>query len=94
MSGRTKPLASWDDEQSSHPELVWWSRLDNKYQIEVHRKGERKARLFIFDHTDGDKVLKSFDVGLSYGAIFGPDIADVSVWQGMAANFVDSLLKE
>jgi hypothetical protein len=91
MTDETNPLANWDDEQSSHPELVWWSRLDNKYQIEVHRKGERAARLVIFDHSNNDKMLKGFDVGLSYGAIFGPDIDDVSAWQDMAVNFIDSL---
>ncbi|OGN10828.1 MAG: hypothetical protein A3B91_03520 [Candidatus Yanofskybacteria bacterium RIFCSPHIGHO2_02_FULL_41_29] len=93
MIDKVTPLANWDDDQSSHPELVWWSRLDNKYQIEVHRKGARVAKLVIFDHGDNDKMLKSFDVGLSYGAIFGPDTDDVSTWQAMAIEFVDSLPK-
>jgi hypothetical protein len=28
-------------------------------------------------------------VGLSYGAIFGPDVTDVSEWQRIAVEFVD-----
>ena len=91
MTENVKPLADWDNEQSSNPNLVWWSRLDNRYQIEVYRKGEHEAKLVIFDHTDNDKVLMSLDVGLSYGAIFGPDVDDVMYWQEMACNFVDSL---
>lgn len=94
MADEIQPLADWDNDQSSHPELVWWSRLDNRYQIEVHRKGERTAKLIIFDHNQNDEVLKTFDVGLSYGAIFGPDIDDVSTWQDMAVEFVDSLPKQ
>ena len=86
MTENVKPLADWDNEQSSNPNLVWWSRLDNRYQIEVHRKGEREAKLVIFDRKDNNKVLMSLNVGLSYGVIFGPDVDDITYWQEMACN--------
>ena len=91
MAKNISPLADWNIEQSSNPNLVWWSKLDNRYQIEIHRKTESMAELVIFDHADNNKVLKTFDVGLSYGAIIGPDIDDVATWQKMACEFVDSL---
>lgn len=88
------PLAKWDDNDSSHENLVWWSRLDGKYQVEVQRTGSYTAELVVYDHADGDKELMREAVGLSYGARFGPDVSDVSLWQNKSADFVDSLPKQ
>lgn len=86
-----QPLARWNDDNLSHPQLVWWSRLDNKYQVEVHRTGDRTGVLYVFDHNDNNKELFSKDVDLSYGAQFGPDVADVAEWQKATGEFVDSI---
>ena len=32
-----KPLAVWSDDQSSSEALVWWTRLDSRWQVEVQR---------------------------------------------------------
>lgn len=88
-----KPLANWDDDDSSHPDLVWWSRLDGRYQVEVHRTGSHSGVLLIFDHQDGDKLIHQEDVGLYYGAIFGPDFADVAEWQEKTIRVIDNLPK-
>jgi len=85
------PLAKWEDNDSRHENLVWWSRLDNRYQIEVQRTGERAGDLVIYDHSDGDKELLRESVGLSYGARFGPDVSDVEDWKERAVKFVDGL---
>ena len=88
------PLAKWGDDDSEHENLVWWSRLDGKYQIEVQRTGEYSAELVIYDHLDKDKELMREKVSLSYGAKFGPDTADVEDWQKKGVEFVDNLNKK
>jgi len=87
----SQPLATWTDDASRHPLLVWWSRLDNRYQIEVQRTGQGTANLCIFDHNEGDKELLCEPTGLMYDALFGPDVDDVSKWQDRGVQFVDSL---
>lgn len=91
------PLANWDDDKSSHPKLVWWGKLDDRYQIEVQRVGGGsesgyRGTLFVFDHQGGNKRLLGEQVGLSYRAMFGPDVQDVSGWQDRAAKFIDEEL--
>ena len=86
-----KPLAVWEDDNSSHTDLVWWVRLDDRYQIEVHRIGEYKGILCIFDHDSKDALLYIEEVVLSYNALFGPDISDVGEWQKKVVEFVDNL---
>lgn len=105
-----EPLARWETEEITDPgRLVWWSRLDNRYQIEVHRLDEDLADklgidmsdqetqgyrgvLCIFDHEQEDALLGIERVGLSYGAMFGPDVMDVEEWQMKVVNFVDNVL--
>lgn len=90
-----EPLADWDELDNTNatvPEkIVWGAQLDGRYQIEIQRIDNATASLCIFDHQDGMKELKCWDVTLSYGAMFGPDIDDVSQWMDMAADFVDNL---
>ena len=87
----TKPIVPWDaDETFAHIDIVWNSKLDERYLIEVRRTGELTATLLIFDHENDDEELISFDVGLLYGAPFGPDVADVAEWQEKILDFVDN----
>ncbi len=83
------PLAVWDDNHSAHPNLVWWSRLDHRFQIEVQRVDNYAAKLIIFDHLNENAELLCEDVGLSYGALFGPDVSDVDEWQNRCMKFID-----
>lgn len=85
------PLAVWDNNDSSHPQLVWWTRLDQRWQVEVQRVNDYNATLCVFDHTHDNTLRHSEPVGLAYGAIMGPDVDDVRTWQESAIAFVDSL---
>lgn len=86
-----KPIVPWDaDEKFTHKDIVWHSKLDERYLIEVRRTGWRAANLFIFDHNNDDKKLTQFKVRLSYGAQFGPDVADVEEWQEKVVDFIDN----
>jgi hypothetical protein len=101
-----QPKAHWETEEiNDTASLVWWSRLDGRYQIEVHQATEDALHalglnrgsdrvyqgiLCIFDHDNDDELLMAEAVPLSYGAIFGPDVDDVAVWQERVIAFVDS----
>jgi hypothetical protein len=84
-----KPLVQWEDDQSGHVDLVWGSRLDKRYQIEVQRTGYYTGQLCIFDHQEDDRLLHEEPVFLSFGALFGPDVSDVLVWQELAVTLID-----
>ncbi len=66
--------------------VVWTSTLDGKYEVTVTRTGDYHGELTI---SEGGQVLHSESVGLSCGAIFGPDVADVADWRRIAVEFVD-----
>lgn len=85
------PLASWSHDDSAHPELVWWAKLDDRWQIEVQRTDAYHATLCVFDHDNSDVLAHSEPVGLSYGALFGPDMGDVAHWQDKVMAYVDSV---
>jgi len=66
--------------------VVWTSILDKRYEVTVTRSDDYLAELTI---SEGNQVLHRESVGLSYGAIFGPDVADVADWRRIAVAFVD-----
>lgn len=66
--------------------VVWTSTLDRRYEVTVTRSGDYYGELAV---SEGNQILHRESVGLSYGAIFGPDVADVADWRRIAAEFVD-----
>jgi hypothetical protein len=68
------------------PNIVWTSTLDGKYVLTITRIDEYLGELTL---SEGDLVLHREVVGLSYGSLFGPDLADVADWQRIAVEFVD-----
>jgi hypothetical protein len=69
-----------------HPNVIWTSTLDGKYALTITRIDDYLGELTI---SEGDVLLHREVVSLSYGALFGPDVADVSEWQRIAVDFVD-----
>ncbi len=94
------PLAVWDSQDPRAEGLVWWTRIDKRYQIEVHRVpfidelSAYHGTLHIFDHGDGDRLLHSEHVPLAYGAIVGPDQDDVLDWQNTCLKLIDAMNEE
>ncbi len=84
------PLMSWDDKEIAKGDVIWWAKLDQRYQIEVQGIADRHAQLLIFDHENADALLFSETVPLAYGALFGPDIQDVEDWKDKAIAFIDA----
>jgi len=67
---------------------IWQAELDGKYKCSVTRINKRGGTLRVED-TESGKILLEQDVGLLYGAQFGPDVEDVEKWQGICVAVVD-----
>lgn len=67
---------------------IWEAELDGKFKCTVTRINKRGGALRVED-TEAGKVLLEQDVGLMYGAQFGPDIEDVDKWQSICVAVVD-----
>jgi hypothetical protein len=73
-------------------ENIWESMLDNRYKCTVTRISKRGGNLRVID-TESQRELLNQDIGLMYGAMFGPDVDDVAKWQDICAAVVDRDLK-
>ncbi len=87
------PIAPYEDLQFEAENLVWQSRLDGRYQIEVQRipKETHRGIFVIFDAQQDLKQIYAEDVPLMYGAQFGPDMSDVKSWMDKGCVVVDNL---
>jgi hypothetical protein len=66
------------------PQTIWESTLDDRYEVQLAPYG---CELTIRD--EGEEIF-SQQVGLSCGAVVGPDVSDIAEWQEIAANFIDN----
>ncbi len=69
-------------------ETIWESELDGKFSCSVVRINKRGGNLRVVEMSTGRELLNQ-DVGLMYGAQFGPDIEDVAKWQDICTAVVD-----
>jgi len=69
-------------------EVVWESVLDDRYDCKVTRNSEYSGQLKVLD-TQTKESLYDEEVFLSYGALFGPDVADVADWRDKIVKVVD-----
>lgn len=88
-----KPLMDWDSNEpyDEQGKVVWWTRFDGRYQVEVHAgplESEHRGHLLIWDRDRDLQLVHTTPVALSYGAKFGPDVADVSLWKHLVTIFV------
>lgn len=91
-AAKPTPLARWDDDSSSHPDLIWWAQLDQRYLVEAVRAGTPgRADLRIYDHEHGSALVARHPVALEGDATYGPSIGDVVAWQRLATTTVDGL---
>jgi hypothetical protein len=67
---------------------IWENRLDDKYDVFVEQTSGYNGFLVILE---GDKELIREEVSISYGAKFGPDVADVAEWEQRCMDFIDEL---
>ena len=69
-------------------ETIWEANLDNRYSCSVVRINKRGGNLRMVETATGRELLNQ-DVGLLYGAQFGPDVEDVDKWQGICIAVAD-----
>jgi hypothetical protein len=76
--------------QEEEPQVVWENTVDNQtWRVWVERISSYKGRLQVA-HMDTDEVILNKEVGLAYQAIFGPDVADVALWEDLAVKAIDA----
>ena len=68
--------------------IIWEAELDGKYKCSVTRINKRGGNLRVVESATERELLNQ-DVGLMYGAQFGPDIEDVEKWQSICTAVVD-----
>lgn len=86
------PVMDWDSTEPTDGDwVVWWSRLDDRYQVEVTREPDNTShgKLTIYDHANDNAEVHTEQVELAYGAVFGPDTGDVDQWMAIALRVVD-----
>lgn len=66
---------------------LWESKLDGKYHCSVHRMSPYQGLLLLNEDTTN---LLTKDVTVSYNALFGPDVQDVTDWQNICIDFIDN----
>ena len=70
-------------------DVIWEATVDNgKFKCIVERINKRGGHLRLIE-VDTNLVLLEQDVGLMYGARFGPDIDDVEKWQSVCIAVID-----
>ena len=69
-------------------DTIWSAKLDGKFTCSVVRINKRGGNLAIVEDATGRQLLNQ-DVGLLYGARFGPDIEDVQKWESICLAVVD-----
>ena len=67
-------------------DTIWSSKLDGRYDCAVTRTDHYQGKLTI---EDAGTVIFEQDVGLAYGAVFGPDVDDVAAWQDICCQEID-----
>lgn len=71
--------------------IVWEAKLDEVYDCKVTRIDEYKGKLTVTDLSNN--VLLDEEVGLMYGARFGPDVSDVALWEDKCVEVIDKLIE-
>lgn len=71
-------------------DVIWEVTVDDhRYRARVVRVGSYSGVLTVTDLANEVELLRA-DVGLSYGARFGPDGSDVLDWQHLALAAIDA----
>lgn len=71
-------------------DVVWEVTLDdNTWSAKVVRLTDYTGELTVTEVSTGEVVHRE-TVGLSYQAIFGPDVSDVEDWQSKVLDVIDN----
>jgi hypothetical protein len=74
--------------------MVYENTVDNgEFHVSVEQTGEYQGQLKVKVVETG-QILLDEQVGLAYGARFGPDVADVYSWQERAIEVIDKYIEK
>lgn len=69
--------------------VVWENSVDQGvWAVKVVRTAPYQGKMTV-THVALDKVVLETEVGLAYDAVFGPDVADVAMWQESCIEAID-----
>ena len=71
---------------------IWYGTVDNgqwECRVEGDPDERYRGRLKVNNTTSGEVILDD-QVTLAYGAMFGPDVADVAEWQERCITAIDA----
>lgn len=71
--------------------VVWQDTVDDGvWDVRVLRtSGDGYRGTLVVTHAESGTMMHAESVGLSYGAIFGPYVADVAEWQDTCIQVID-----
>ena len=73
--------------------VVWENTIDQgTFAVRVDRKDRYTGQLKVAVAATGE-VLLDEEVTLAYGAIFGPDVADLAEWKERGIEVVDEWIE-
>jgi hypothetical protein len=75
---------------------IWEATVDDhawKAQVDGIESNNYRGVLTVRRLSDDKEILRE-EVGLSYGAIFGPDVSDVNLWGAMVLGSIDHYLAQ
>ena len=74
---------------------AWESTVDNgRFHCWVKQYDDGYTGMLTIEVTETKEVIFSENVGVSYAARFGPDVADVDLWQSMCIERIDAWIAE
>lgn len=75
------------------PDVIYQNTVDSgAFSVVVTGLGEHTGR-FVVTATATDEILLDKPTGLSFGAIFGPDVDDVARWEAEAIEVIDAWIE-
>jgi hypothetical protein len=77
--------------EQAEPIPIWEATLDNHTWVaRVHgiESNDYRGTLTVTRVSDDKEILRE-EVGLAFGAMFGPDVSDVNLWGQMVVGVVD-----
>lgn len=81
----------YSTQESDNKRIVRRSRLPDRYKVEDTQAPDNTGRttLTINEQANNDAKVHTKQVGLAYGAVFGPDASDVNAWKARAVQVVE-----
>lgn len=72
-------------------DVIWTRTVDDEtYRaVVVGIEGESHTGILTVSEIATGMTIHTQSVGLSYGAVFGPDVADVALWESITLSVID-----